>query len=93
MRDILRAAIAAERLKLLQTLRDESGGQRPELVDDIAACDSLLGRLGPARVVLYRIRGEVLRTGPLVKCRAGPDTDPFARAGARALDRRLCRRL
>ena len=89
MRDILWAAIGAEKDELLRTLDGLSEGQSTALLEEIAACDSLLGRLGPPRVVLYQIRDETLRTKPLVKRKAGRHTGQLAKAGARVLHRGL----
>ena len=89
MRDILRAAIAAEKDELLRTLGGLPECQRTPLLEEIAACDTLLGRLGPPRVALYRIRAEAIRTKPLVKRKAGRHTDRLVRADSPPLRRGL----
>ncbi len=89
MRDILRAAIEAEKDNLLRALDGAAHHQRAPLLEEIAACDSLLGRFDPPRGVLYQIRDRAPRKKPIAKREAGPNTDNFAIVDARPIYRGL----
>ncbi len=89
MRDNLRATIAAEKDELFRALDAASDAQRAVLLEEIAACDSLLKRIGPPCGIVYQIRDQAPRNKPPVKCEAGRQTDSFIRADRRGLRRGL----
>jgi hypothetical protein len=89
VRDILRAAILAERNLLFQVLERSLAGQNATLLEEIAACDSLLERIGPARTALHRIREDTLRVRLPVKRKSGRRTGSICGAGARGLAKQL----
>ena len=73
MDEILRSALASEKAKLLHLLTDAAPVHRTALLEEIAACDSLLGRLSQ-RGAPNRMRCGALQSEPTVesKDRAGP---------------------
>ncbi len=89
MRDILRAAIEAEKDNLLRKLGGARSRQRAALLEEVAACESLLGRLGRLCSVLYQIREQPPPNEPLAKREAGRNTDLVATLDPRAIYRGL----
>ncbi|HXZ15654.1 MAG TPA: hypothetical protein VEH77_06770, partial [Roseiarcus sp.] len=72
--EILRSALASEKAKLLHMLTDAAPVQRMALLEEIAACESLLGRLSQGGAP-DRIRGGALQTEPPVEPKE--HIDPF----------------